>query len=233
MQSLLLLHFRARPGRSAELVGRLSELAREWCAGLQGEPISATVMSAQQEDLFRMAGDGGPVQGFDASLELELHAPDADTHFQGWSREVGSRLDSLVQPELSVAQVGAKKVFRTGEPTSIRYQYCMKRRDDFTAEAYLRYYAEEHSRFGLSMEGIQGYTQIHLDPDATARAIRLSGFSFRHFSSVSVLHLASVDALLEAGRSNGDMGFAEDEEKFVDRAQSIMWISDEVFRIPA
>ena len=157
---------RSHPSGSAELVGRLSELAREWCAGLQGEPISATVMSAQQEDLFRMAGDGGPVQGFDASLELELHAPDADTHFQGWSREVGSRLDSLVQPELSVAQVGAKKVFRTGEPTSIRYQYCMKRRDDFTAEAYLRYYAEEHSRFGLSMEGIQG---IYPDPSGSRR----------------------------------------------------------------
>ena len=231
MRQLLLLHFRAHEGRTAELLGRLPELAREWCEGLEGRNASATVMSAHDEDLFRMAGNGGPVQGFEASLELELDTPDAETPFDAVTRELGSRLESIVRPESCAAQVGIKKVFRAGQPTSIRYQYCMKRRDDFTPEAYLRYYAEQHSRFGLEMEGVEGYTQVHLDSDATTRAMDLSGFSFRHFNSVSILHLASVTDLLEAGRSNSKMGFAEDEEKFVDRARSIMWISDEVFRM--
>ena len=131
----------------------------------------------------------------------------------------------------SFSQVGTKKVFRVGEPTEIRYQYCMKRRDDFSPEAYLRYYGEEHSRFGIMTEGVQGYAQIHLDPEATTRAMALSGFSFREFSSVSILHLASVAEFLEAGRANAEMGPQQDEDHFVDRAQSVMWISDEVFRM--
>ncbi|MEE3328143.1 MAG: EthD domain-containing protein [Myxococcota bacterium] len=233
MKSLLLLHFRARPGRAAELLGLLPEWAREWCGRLHGQSFEATVMSAHEEDLFRRAGDGSAAPGFDASLEIELEDSDAGASFEALSDEAGSRFEAFVQPELSVAQVGVRKAFRPCEPTAIRYQYCMKRRDDFTPDAYLRYYGEEHSKFGLMMEGVQGYSQIHLDPEATASAIRLSGFSFRHFDSVSILHLASVEELIEAGRSNAVSGFAEDEEKFVDRAQSIMWISDEVFRLKA
>lgn len=231
MQSLLLLHLRARNGSASELVGLLPELARDWCGRLEGESVSATVMSAHEDDLFCRTGDGRETHAFDASIEIELEGPDPRGQFEVLSREARPRLGALLEPELSVAQVGVKKIFKPCEPMAIRYQYCMVRRGDFTPDAYLRYYEEEHSKFGLKMEGVQGYTQIHLDPEATARASELSGLCFRPFSSVSILNLASVEELIEAGRSNSASGFAEDEEKFVDRAQSIMWISDEIFRM--
>ena len=231
MNSLLLLHLRAREGGASGLLGLLPELARDWCGRLQAESVSTTVMSAHEDDLFCLTGDGQETRGFDASVEIEVEGPDPSDQFEVLAREARSRLGDWLEPELCVAQVGVKKVFRDCAPTPLRYQYCMMRRDDFTPEAYLRYYGEEHSKFGLKMEGIEGYAQIHLDPEATARAIDASGLCFRRFNSVSILNLGSVEALIEAGRSNSASGFAEDEEKFVDRARSIMWISDEVFRM--
>ena len=230
MKQLLLLHLTARSGSKPELSTRLVELATEWCQRLEGELISATVMVAHEDDPFRMAGNATAARAFDASIEVELEAEDAHNQFEDLGRGFRSRFGAWIDPALSVAQVGSKQIFRSCEPTPVRYQYCMKRRDDLTTEAYLRHYAEVHSKFGLMMEGIEGYTQIHLEPEATARVMDLSGLTFRHFSSVSVLHLASVAEFLEGARANSASGFAEDEEKFVDRAQSLMWVSDEVFR---
>ena len=233
MKELLLLHLTAQSGQKPGLSSQLVELAREWCQRLEGESISVTVMVAREEDPFCMAGDASPARAFDASIEVELEAAEAQGQFEDLSRGFGSRFGAWVEPSLSVAQVGLKKIFKPCDPTPVRYQYCMKRRDDLSAEAYLRHYAEVHSQFGLMMEGIQGYTQVHLEPQATARVMDLSGLSFRHFSSVSVLHLASVSDFLEGARANSASGFAEDEEKFVDRPQSLMWVSDEVFRTTA
>jgi len=230
MKHGLLLHLTVRSESKSEFSTQLVELAREWCQRLEGESISAIVMAAHENDPFRMAGDASPARAFDASIEVELEASDAHGQFEDLVRGFGSRFEAWIDPALSVAQVGSKKVFRSCAPTPVRYQYCMKKRDDLTTEAYLRHYAEVHSKFGLMMEGIQGYTQIHLEPEASARLMDLSGLAFRHFGSVSVLHLASVSDFLEGARANSASGFAEDEEKFVDRPQSLMWVSDEVFR---
>lgn len=109
----------------------------------------------------------------------------------------------------------------------------MRRRHDLTAEEYFRHYEEVYPRFGLRVVGAAGSSQFHVDAESTRRACERAGFGIWQVSSVSKLHLASVEEFLAAAKSNAKIGFAEDEEKFIDRRHSVMRLSDEVHRFGA
>ena len=107
----------------------------------------------------------------------------------------------------------------------------MRRRHDFSHAAYLERYAAVHSRFGLETRGIEGYAQFHIDAEATAAAAGAAGLPSSRASSVSELHLSSVEAFFAEGAHNAKLGATEDEDRFVDRAASVRWISDAVLRL--
>ncbi len=227
----LLVHLVARSGRQSELGERLGEIARGWCNDIGAGRASGTVMLALDEDPFRMTGDGHPTRAFDASIEIGADAEQAFTGFEALVDGLAERLGNWIHADLSAVQTGVSHPLIACEPTPIRYQYCMRRRHELSTAQYLKHYAEVHSGFGRAIRGIRGYTQVHLDPRSTRCACALAGFGLWQWSSVSVLHLASLEEFLAAAAFNARTGFAEDEEKFIDRPNSVMWSSREVFRI--
>lgn len=231
MVKQLLIHLAARSGCKPQLGAELAGLAEEWCRKLEGDSISGAVWMAREEDPFRMTGDGHPVRAFDASIGVEMAADDAFPQFEERVGGLASRLEAWIHADLSSVQVGTNKVFIESAPTPVRYQYCMRRRIDLRPADYFRHYEEVHSKFGLKTQGIRGYTQLHLDAESTRRGCEQAGFGLWQYCSVSILQLASVKEFLSAGQANAQTGFAEDEEKFVDRPNSLMWTSDETFRI--
>jgi hypothetical protein len=106
----------------------------------------------------------------------------------------------------------------------------MRRRWDYTHEAYTKRYAEVHSDFGMRTRGVEGYVQFHLDPLASAEAANSAGFVACNFDSVSELHLRSLTKFLLATPYNATLGATKDEELFVDRASSIMFVSRVIAR---
>ena len=98
----------------------------------------------------------------------------------------------------------------------------MRRRAHTTRAAYLDYYFNHHARFGFATPNISGYTQLHVDPDASAAAARRVGVGSTVVDSVSELHMESLPAFFE-GVADGRLGAEAmaDEERFVDRANSV------------
>ena len=227
----LLLHFRARQHRRQELEAFLIDQVTRGPEELRGAAVRGTVLLAHEQDPMRSTGLQEPARAFDASAEFLLDAEDADDQFVGFlQRNFGTALEDLVHPDLCAAQLGQDHVFVGCDPTPVRYQYCMRRRHDFSDAEYLHRYASLHSRFGIETRGIEGYTQFHIDPDGTGRACEAAGFGVTRVNSVSQLHMASLEAFFAEGAHNAKLGATEDEDEFVDRANSVMWVSDEVFR---
>lgn len=222
----LLAQLVTRAGRREALLEALCEVAGSWSAQ-QG--LATAVLAARAEDPLRLSGVGRPLpRAFDASLEAV--APDGSSDWSGTSHALAARLAGLVHADLCAALVGRDRVFLACPPTGVRYQYCMRRLPDWSHADYIVRYAEGHSPIGLRTQGIAGYTQLHVDPEATAAAAAAAGFGVREVDSVAQLHLESLEAFLAAGRANAELGAAEDEELFVDRAASLMWVSDVVAR---
>jgi hypothetical protein len=229
----LLAHFIVHSKQHDVLQERLREIAREWHAALHGTGTRATVMIALDDDPMRGDGEHRPTRAFDASIELLADTPDAFKRFESITKGLGDRLEGLVQPDLSALQIGLHKVFIPCDPTPVRYQYCMRRRHDFTNADYLKRYEEIHSQFGFKTPGIEGYSQFHIDQTASQGACADAGFGVSRVDSVSELHLESLDKFLGTLADASDIGASEDEDRFVDRPNSVMWVSDEVFRLDA
>ena len=131
-------------------------------------------------------------------------------------------LGDLVDRHGSFSLAGDRLIFTGGTALGpIRYWYCMRRRGDFSHEDFLIRYRDVHSRFGLETTGIQGYTQWHADPDASAALGERLGLGACGYDSVSVLEIADLDTFFTAAMSTdvGERAMA-DEELFVDRANS-------------
>ena len=110
--------------------------------------------------------------------------------------------------------------------TPIRYQYLMRRNASFSHQSYLKRYRDVHSRFGIETPGISGYTQFHVDPEASRRVAGSAGFGVWAVDSVSELHLESVETFLaEVSQSAIGAEAMADEEVFVDRANSYDFVS--------
>jgi hypothetical protein len=202
----LLAHLAPR-GAGPALRERLAEVARELGAA----------------SLWRVEGDPfGARTPFCGTLELRGDEDELIAHAAG----LAARFGGLVDAGASTALVGEEHVLIAAEHAPVRYQYLMRRRDDFTHEGYLKRYREVHAQFGRRTPGSLGYVQLHVDPAASRRAAEAAGFGVWDVDSVSELHLASLDVFLRAiaGSPIGAEAIA-DEERFVDRARSFDFCS--------
>ncbi len=130
-------------------------------------------------------------------------------------------LGTLIDRERCVIVVGTDVHFVACAPQPVRFSYFMRRRSDFTHDRYLASYHDIHSAFGVATPGIEGYTQLHVDLDASARAANRLALGICDFDSVSELHLASLDTFF-AALATSEIGpeALADEERFVDRDHS-------------
>jgi hypothetical protein len=189
---------------------------------------SATVTAMRQVD-----GDpfGSAVPGmrvFDATIEVVSHDDAAVLeHLAG----LDARLEPLVHADLSGVLAGRDHAVIPCDPTSVRYQYVMRRKIGTSSAQYLDHYVNRHAAFGRITPGIEGYIQFHVDSAASERAARAAGTGVWRADSVSELHLASVQTFLEAlAISNPGPEAGEDEERFVDRPNSVMFTSEVLWR---
>jgi EthD domain len=159
-----------------------------------------------------------------SDVVIELEAP-SSVGADALLERVGSALDplrELVHCDLSGALVGAPQYIIPCDVSPIRYLYLMRRKAGTGRADYLDYYFHHHSRFGFVTPGIVGYTQFHVDPDASATAAHRLGVGTHAVDSVSELHFTSLDGFF-AGVADGRLGAeaGADEERFVDRANSV------------
>jgi len=228
--SKLLLMLVAREGCSAALRKGLSLQAPTWFETHGSSIRSLTGLSALDDDPF--ATQSPPRGLFDVTLELRMRAASANTLGEACATLVDS-LRSWLDPTDSIALVGSEKVFLDGGPMPVRYQYLMRRRADTTHDRYIAYYRDHHSQFGIRTPGIQGYTQVYVDERASHAAAHNAGFGTWHVDSVSELHMESVQQFLRGVMADPALGQAAtaDEERFVDRANSVMFTSKVLFRL--
>lgn len=209
----LLAHLAPAPGAEPELAARLREVASE----LAGREGGAASLERVPRDPF------GAKTPWRCTLELR----GGEDALLARAAGLAARLGPLVDAAASTALLGHEHVFVASQRSPVRYQYLMRRRADFSHEAYLVRYREVHAQFGLRTPGILGYVQLHVDPAASRRAAAASGFGVCDVDSVSELHLASLGAFLRAVSASpiGAEAVA-DEERFVDRARSFDFCSD-------
>lgn len=225
----LLIHLIVHSKQKEAVSEYLHELTREWRSALPDAGTTATLMIAREEDPMRSDGEYQPTRAFDASIEILSDLPDAFERFGSISSHLAERLEGLIQPDLSAIQIGLNKVFIPCDPAPVRYQYCMRRRHDFTNADYLKRYEEVHSQFGFNTPGIEGYSQFHIDQQVTQTSCLKAGFGISRVDSVSELHLESLEKFLATFADASDNGAAQDEDLFVDRPNSVMWVSDVVY----
>jgi hypothetical protein len=213
----------ARGGTRARLDAAVVEEARRY-AGIASTTVTA--MRQVDDDPFGTAVPGMRV--FDATIEVVSDDdPAVLEHLAG----LDARLGALVHADLSGVLAGVDHVVIPCGPTPVRYQYVMRRKVDTSHEQYLDHYVNRHAEFGRITPGIEGYVQFHVDSAASERAARAAGTGVWRADSVSELHLASVQTFLEGlAASNPAADAGEDEERFVDRPNSVMFTSDVLWR---
>lgn len=158
-------------------------------------------------------GDSSPF-----AAALEAHTDDLDALVDAMRT-----IDSWIDRERSMAIVGTDRVFiEPAAPTSVRYQYLMHRREDFTHAAYLARYESIHAEFGLRTPHIEGYTQLHVDLDSSREFGERIGALAPPCDSMSELYLESVAHFVDGILAHPEVGHKaqEDEERFVDRERS-------------
>lgn len=157
-----------------------------------------------------------------ASIEFELGDDTAgDRATIARAAEIAATIADSIDAARSVALIGTDVDFVPCEPQPIRFAYFMRRRHDFTHDQYLARYHDVHAQFGIDTPGIEGYTQFHVDLEASAAAAAAIGFGVCDIDSVSELHLTSLDTFFKALVAAGfGTEATEDEARFVDRANS-------------
>lgn len=188
---------------------------------------AACAMRQIPDDPFGLAVPG--MRPFDASIDARF--ADA-TSAAGAVAGLAERLGDLVHVDLSGAFFGVDHEIIPCEPTPLRYQYLMRRKIGTTHDAYLDYYFHRHSRFGHRTPGIEGYVQFHIDAAESQRCAAAAGVGLWAADSVSELHAADLATMLAGFGVDPNLAVeaAEDEARFVDRANSVMFISDIVHR---
>lgn len=181
---------------------------------------------AEVNVLFRVEGDPlGRRTLFRATLELSGGESRAST-LVPLAESIGTQLDDCVHRDLSSFLIGDDVTFVSPPRSPVRYQYLMRRDALHTHAAYLEYYRQVHSRFGIETPGIEGYVQFHVDPVSSREAARAGGFGVWAVDSVSQLYLESVETFISAvSRSKVGPEAAADERTFVDRSHSFDFIS--------
>jgi hypothetical protein len=165
---------------------------------------------------------------FDATLDVR---GEDDSQVMAALAGIAERLDDVAHADLSCVLVGTDNAVIPCDPTPVRYQYVMRRKIGTTHEQYLDHYVKRHAEFGRITPGIEGYTQFHVDATLSRAAASAAGFGLWRADSVSELHLASVDTFLHAlATDNPGEAATEDEQRFVDRRNSVMFTSAVLWR---
>lgn len=209
----------------------LLDLLRAEAAGLCARLPEAGRSSA---GFLRLADDpfargGPPLRGFDATLELRFETPVPERVFVDAVTGLGDRVAPHVHTDLSAVLIGEDHSFAEVPETPLLYQYFMRRRHDLDHAAYCDHYLNRHSRFGIATPGIDGYVQFHVDPEAARGGAEAAGLGLWSADSISELHLSDLRGFLSAVAGwelRADAG--EDEERFIDRRNSVMWTSERV-----
>lgn len=211
----LLAHLVARPAAEAALAKALAEAAGALAARAPRGVASVCSMQRVEPDPF------GPENAYRGALEVRAREGAGADALVAAVQDLAERLGGALDAARSTALVGEERVFVAGPPTPVRYQYLMRRRPDWTPEAYLRYYREVHSGFGFRTPGIRGYVQVYVDPEASRLAAASSGLGVHDVDNVSELHLDSLQHFLdEIATSTIGADAMADEERFVDRPRS-------------
>jgi hypothetical protein len=210
----------ARDQPREELGSRLSE------AIAAIEPAEPGLFLRLADDPFAAFSPGA--RGFDATIEVPFPAsfPErADP--PEWLSSLGERLEPLVHRDLSAAVCGPEHHFVPGGPSPVRYQYLMRRRSGWDHARYLAHYGTVHADIGTRTPGTRGYSQLHVEPSASAQLAAALGFGVWRIDSVSRLWLDTIDEFLrESTRSGVGAEALADEEGFVDRPNSVMFASE-------
>jgi EthD domain-containing protein len=165
-------------------------------------------------------GDGSP---YGATIETSGDHTTLDVIVERCVRALEA-MGATVDRDASMALIGADITFipLTPSPAPLRFQYLMRRRHDFTHDAYLRRYHDIHSEFGVRTPNIEGYVQHHVDLERSAALAAATGLGDSACDSMSELHFSSVEHFLDGVISSPEVGreAQEDEERFVDRSSS-------------
>jgi hypothetical protein len=221
VENKALLLLTAKPSMKQRLIEESTQLGTALLRRIPSSTKSVNVMARMARDPFVLTSK---LPGPDVTIELR-----ADAELSEFAPAVsGARSDlpsACADPVGTVVLIGSDYLFRPCPPHAVRFQYLMRRRPDLTHEAFARHYREKHSEFGFKTWGVQGYAQFHVDPVASAEAVRLSGLGACNFDGVSQLYMPALTKFLLASPINGARGMIKDEKRFVDRDNSIMFAS--------
>jgi hypothetical protein len=214
-----LIHIAARDRAHDELVERLVEKAERFAS----ESLALSIYRQLDKDPLSQQPP------YRASVELRSAVGASVEPLLEVARALGSGLEDVSHLDLSSAVFGIEHAIVSCGPTAIFYQYLMRRRVDFSHDAYLKRYLEVHAEFGRRTPGVAGYGQLHVDPEASQLLADAFGCGIWRIDSVSMLHMRSVEEFIAAvSESTIPSESRQDEEAFVDRANSLWFTSERV-----
>jgi uncharacterized protein (TIGR02118 family) len=118
----------------------------------------------------------------------------------------------------------------------IKLVFMVRRREGITREEFQRYWREEHAELvkrHADVLGIRRYVQTHArDTDLDDALARSRGSEPRRYDGVAELWWDSIDGLVGAAVSKeGQIAqqlLLEDERRFIDVAESPIWLGEEI-----
>jgi uncharacterized protein (TIGR02118 family) len=123
----------------------------------------------------------------------------------------------------------------------IKLVFMVRRRDGITREEFQRYWKQEHAelvrRYAEPLR-IRRYVQTHArDTDLDAALAGSRGSEPRQYDGVAELWWDSIDDLVQAASSeegqSAQEALLEDERRFIDVANSPIWLGEEIVVIGA
>jgi uncharacterized protein (TIGR02118 family) len=116
----------------------------------------------------------------------------------------------------------------------IKMTYCLRRQPHLTREQFQDYWLNSHGKLvqqHAQALNVRRYVQVHTADLPLNGAMRKSRGSPEAFDGVAELWFDSVEALLAPnGTPEGKAAaraLREDEERFIDQANSPVWLSEE------
>jgi hypothetical protein len=221
VENKALILLTAKPSMKQSLVRESTQLGTSLLQRMVSSSKRVTVMARLARDPFALVSK---LPGHDVTIELR-----ADAELAAFAHAISEATGNLpiasAIPEKTIVLVGSDYLFRPCPPNAVRFQYLMRRLPNLTHDAFARHYREVHSEFGEKTWGVNGYSQLHVDPETSAELLRLSGLGMFSFDGVSQLYMPTLTKFLLASPINGARGMIKDEKRFVDRDASIMFVS--------
>jgi uncharacterized protein (TIGR02118 family) len=123
----------------------------------------------------------------------------------------------------------------------IKLVFMLRRRDGITREEFQRYWKEEHAELvkrHAELLRIRRYVQTHArDTDLDDALAGSRGSEPRQYDGVAELWWDSIDDLAQAATSEegqtAQQALLEDERRFIDLANSPIWLGEEIAVIGA